>query len=330
MATAMIRCLRKTYPLAQIDMVVRSDFFDLIRHNPHLDRKLSVHRNEGLGGLIRLRKEINRQRYDLIYDAHRSLRTFFLMPFLKAEHKAYFHKPYLRRALALTFKWKSLIRGSKRMLERYIEPLNFFGVHYDGLGPEVFPETKDCSAVLQKLKIDSSPDKWVGIIPSAQWPGKRWAPENFRTTLELLLAETKEKFLVFGGPADQFCQELVKGLPPSRVVNTQGKLSLLEVFQIFEQVKCCVSNDTGLMHVADALGIPNVLIFGPTNADMGCMPYHPKSRILEHDLWCRPCSKNGEAPCLRSKRLCLELTTPEKVAATTKALLRELNQDSSP
>lgn len=329
MATAMIRCLRKTYPFAQIDMVVRSDFFDLIRDNPHLDRKLSVHRNEGLKGLLKLRKEINRQHYDLVYDAHRSLRTFFLMPFLKAEHKVYFHKPYLRRALALTFKWKSLIKGSKRMLERYIDPLQSFGVEYDGLGPEIFPETNDYSSVLKKLTLENSTGKWVGFIPSAQWPGKRWAPEYFRKTLELLLEQTEEKFLIFGGPSDQFCQELSQGLPPSRVVNTQGKLSLLEVFQIFQQVKCCISNDTGLMHVADAMAIPNVLIFGPTNADMGCMPYHPKSRILEQDLWCRPCSKNGEAPCLRGKRLCLELTTPEQVAATTQSLLLELAKESS-
>lgn len=87
MATAMIRCLRSAFPLAQIDMVVRSDFLDLIQENPHLDRKLGLDRKQGWRALFSLRKEINRQHYDVIYDAHRSLRTVLLMPFLQAEKK---------------------------------------------------------------------------------------------------------------------------------------------------------------------------------------------------------------------------------------------------
>lgn len=80
----------KTFPLAQIDMVVRADFLELIENNPHLDRKLTVNRKEGWKGLLTLKREIDRQHYDVIYDAHRSLRTILLMPWLKAETKLYF------------------------------------------------------------------------------------------------------------------------------------------------------------------------------------------------------------------------------------------------
>lgn len=315
MATAMIRCLRKAFPLAQIDMVVRADFLELIENNPHLDRKLTVNRKEGWRGLLRLKRETDRQHYDVIYDAHRSLRTILLMPWLKAETKLYFKKPYFKRALAMTFKLKSLIRGSKRMLERYIEPLESIGVHYDGLGPEVFVPRKEGGADGQK---------WIGLVPSAQWPGKRWPAENFRRTLEKLLQETHEKFLVFGGPDDHFCEEIVRGLPEERVRNLQGKLTLSQVFEAMTKVKICIANDTGLMHVADALSIPSVLIFGPTNSDMGCLPFHPQSQVLEHNLWCRPCSKNGQAPCIRKERWCLTLTTPQMVVEATQKLLGSL------
>lgn len=318
MATAMVRCARKAYPMAQIDMVVRSDFFDLIRDNPHLDRKLTVTRTGGLGALYRLLKDINQQHYDLVFDAHRSLRSTLLMPFVRSEHKAYLRKNYLRRSLALTFKLKHLIRGSKRMLERYIEPLHPFGIHYDGGGPEVFPgETVS-------LPFPVLQDKWVGIIPSAQWEGKRWPTHRFHETLKILLERTGERFLIFGGPSDHFCSELAASFPTDRVVNLQGKLSLSEVFQALTQVKLCIANDTGLMHVADAMNIPTVLIFGPTSADMGCLPFQTKSRILEHDLWCRPCSKNGQAPCIRGKRLCLELTSAEQVVQATQELLKQV------
>lgn len=325
MATAMIRCVRKAYPLAQIDMVVRADFLDLIRDNPHLDRKLTIDRKEGLTALWRLRREINRQHYDLVYDAHRSLRTRLLLPTLQCVHKVTLKKGYFKRTLALLFKWKKLIRGSKRMLERFIEPLHPWGVSFDGLGPEIFPSPElSLDVICHREGIDPT-HSWVGIIPSAQWPGKRWAPEHFRTVLKMLLQSTPDKFLIFGGPSDTFCKSIATGLPKDRVINLQGRLSLLEVFTLFQRVKACIANDTGLMHIADAMGIPNVLIFGPTNADMGCLPFQPKSHIVEKTLWCRPCSKNGQAWCIRSKRWCLELITPEEVASSAQHLLRELS-----
>jgi heptosyltransferase-2 len=240
------------------------------------------------------------------------------MPFIKAHYKVYLNKYYLRRSLALTLKIKHLISGSKRMLERYVDPLVPFGVKYDGLGPEIFPDTTGA------LPFPVLQNKWIGIIPSAQWEGKRWPLERFKETIEQLLNRTQECFLIFGGPSDLFCTQLAESLNPDRVVNLQGKLTLEQVFHALTQVKLCIANDTGLMHIADAMNIPNVLIFGPTSADLGCLPFHPESRIIEHSLWCRPCSKNGQAPCIRGKRLCLELTSSEQVTQATLSLLKQL------
>lgn len=324
MATAMIRCLRIRFPLAQIDMVVREDFLSLIADNPHLDRKLTVKRKKSLLSLLTLLKEINRQRYDVVYDAHRSLRTRLLMPFIQCGEKVYIQKKYLERSLALLFKWKSLIRNAPRMLERFVAPLSSLGVTYDSKGPEVFvPKDQDSKVLFEKLGLDSQ-IRYLGLVPSAQWPGKRWPLAYFRETLESLLANTQEPFLVFGGPSDTFCQDLVKGLESKRVINLQGKISLLEVFQVMSLVKCCLANDTGLMHVADALNIPSVVIFGPTHADLGCKPFHPFSYVLEKNLWCRPCSKNGEAPCIRKERLCLSLIKPSEAISAVNNLIHQI------
>lgn len=326
MTTAMIRCLRQRFPIAQIDMIVRDDFVSLIQDSPHLDRKLSLKRKEGLRGLLNLKKEINKQHYDLIYDAHRSLRTRILMPFLMSSDKRYLKKHYLRRSLSLFFKWKALIRNSPRMLERFIEPLKSLGVLYDGKGPEIFlPDTPSFLKLAEKHNLDPNL-KYIGIIPSAQWPGKRWPTDYFRSTIESLLRTTAESFIIFGGPTDHFCKDITRGLDTSRVINLQGKLSLTEVFQLFSLLKCCLSNDTGLMHVADARGIPNIVIFGPTNSDLGCKPFHPLSQILEKKIWCRPCSKNGQAPCIRSQRWCLSLIHPEEAIAAFHRLLPSLSK----
>lgn len=307
----MIRCLRRAFPLAQIDMVVRADFLDLIRDNPHLDAKIALARGDGAAGLWRLRKRLAREGYDVVYDAHRSLRSTILMPWLPSDDKRYYQKHYLKRSVALTFKLP-LLTNAPRMLNRYVEPLESLGVTWDGFGPEMF--VSESAAESGTAKIRLMPGNRVGIIPSAQWPGKRWPPDRFRKTIEILLGRTEMTFLVFGGRSDDFCREICDGLPADRVQNTQGELSIAEAAAVLRTCRFAIANDTGLMHVADAVGVPVVLFLGPTSKEMGCLPFHPESLVLEHDLWCRPCSKNGQAPCIRGKRHCLLLTTPEMAA----------------
>ena len=314
MTTAMIRAVRTRFPKARIDMVVREDFLDLIRENPHLDQKIPLSRGSGILGLWQLANKLRKERYDLIYDAHRSLRTRVLMPFLSAETKAYFPKHYFIRALALTFKLHLL--KPKRFLEKFIEPLEKYGVRYDGKGPEIFVSETAKKSARAKVPFPNGPV--VGIIPSAQWPGKRWPTERFRATVERLVRETSFKFIVFGGKEDHFCETICAGLPLDRVVNAQGKLTLAESIALVEDCRYVIANDTGLLHVADGLSKPSVLLLGPTSAELGCLPFHAQSRVLEHDLWCRPCSKNGQAPCIRGHRYCLDLTTVGHVVEAAK------------
>lgn len=324
MTTAMIRCVRLAYPNAQIDMIVRADFLDLIRDNPHLNAKIGLDRRSGFRGLVALYHRIQSERYDLIYDAHRSLRTLFMMPFLRARHKAYFAKHYLRRNLSLVFKLPWL-KGMGRFLERYITPLHKYGVRYDGLGPEMFTSIEKDEAVQKKMPLPGPKDAiWVGLIPSAQWPGKRWPIRHFRSTVEKIVEGTNWKVFVFGGKSDGFCHEIVSGLPADRVVNGQGKLSISETASILKKCRFVIANDTGLMHMADALNVPQVLIFGPTSADLGCLPFHPLTQIAERSLWCRPCSKNGEAPCIRLRRVCLEDLPPSNVFSLALTLAKKI------
>lgn len=319
MTTAMIRCLRNQFPQAQIDMAVRKDFFDLIKDNPRLNQKKALSRGEGLQGLLELYRWIKEQNYDVIYDAHRSLRTLFLMPFLKAKQKFYFQKHYLKRSLALTFKLP-LLKNFGRFLERYILPLAPLGVKYDGKGPELFISDETLSRVALKFPITQTSQIKVGLIPSAQWPGKRWPLYYFRELMEKMVAETPYHFILFGGPSDTFCKDLAEGIASDRLTNLQGKCTIEESGAVLKSCDFVVANDTGLMHMADALKKPSILFLGPTSREMGCLPYHPKSIVLEKTMWCRPCSKNGQAPCIRRERFCLTEVTPQMALDAVKRM----------
>jgi heptosyltransferase-2 len=164
----------------------------------------------------------------------------------------------------------------------------------------------------------------VGLVPSAQWPGKRWPLAYFRELIERLVAQTSYQLVVFGGQNDVFCRALCADLPDGRVVNAQGRLTIGEAGALLRRCGLIVANDTGLMHMADALGVPAVLILGPTSGELGCLPFHPLSEVIEEKLWCRPCSKNGQAPCIRRRRYCLERIRPERVFDATVRLAARL------
>ncbi|MBI1862382.1 MAG: glycosyltransferase family 9 protein [Deltaproteobacteria bacterium] len=309
MATAMIRCLRARFPAARIDMVVREDFLELIEHNPHLDLKMGLSRETGWRGLWRLYQRLKHNDYDLIYDAHFSLRSRILSGFLRPRLSAHYQKHYLRRSLALTFKIP-LLKHFDRMVVRYIAPLERWGVAFDKKGPELPcpPQTR-----LERPQI--------GFIPSAQWPGKRWG--QFTELARLILEKTDWNITLFAGPGDGFASSIARDLDPTRVHNLQGRLSLKETTVELKKCHLVIANDTGLMHMADALGVPPVVILGPTAKELGCEPFHPLHRIIEKTLWCRPCSKNGQAPCIRGRRVCLEIA-PEVVLEEARHVVEQL------
>ncbi len=311
MTTAMIRAVRTRFPHARIDFAVREDFKGLVETNPHLDRIWTIKRGAGMKGLFRLAHDLNREHYDLVYDAHRSLRSRFLMARVSAKNKVTYAKHYLSRSLALTIKFPRLTDRT-RMLERFIEPLEPYGVKYDGRGPEFIVTAVQAESARNKIPDATETERFVGIVPTAQWEGKRWAADRFHELVRRLESQN-QRVLIFGGKGDTFCGDIAAGLSPERVLNLQGKTSLAESAYWLSRCSVVVANDTGLMHLADAQGVPTVVIFGPTSGELGCLPFHPSSQTLEPQLWCRPCSKNGEAPCIRGRRLCLEATQVDDV-----------------
>jgi len=83
---------------------------------------------------------------------------------------------------------------------------------------------------------------------------------------------------------------------------------------IIRNARMAVGSDTGLIHAAEALGTPSVMIMGPTSRETGGGTYLQKSVTLENNnLWCRPCSQNGKQTCFRKKQYCMDLITPKLV-----------------
>jgi heptosyltransferase-2 len=146
------------------------------------------------------------------------------------------------------------------------------------------------TSAVEKITPILKDKKLIALVPSAAWEMKRWPLPLWKKLIELM---PEHHFVVLGGKEDHFCEEL-KLVAPLRVENLAGKLTLVESCALIEGSGLVISADTGLLHVADVLGVKALSLMGPT-----AFGFTTGKQIvtLEVDLPCRPCTKDGRGNC---------------------------------
>ncbi len=151
----------------------------------------------------------------------------------------------------------------------------------------------------------------IGLCPGAEYgPAKQWPLEKFQALAEQISGQNHQVW-IFGGPKDVASGDrIANGLDPDRVKNLCGKTSLLEAVDLMSLTSSVASNDSGLMHVAAALQLPLVALFGSSSPAM-TPPLSEDAKILETELDCRPCFKRT---CPLGHLDCLNLISVDRVA----------------
>jgi len=159
--------------------------------------------------------------------------------------------------------------------------------------------------------------KYFCVMPSSRWKGKKWPVDSYFQTLSQLA----DVPVILGTDYDQESKELVRKLEMSGVshISGVGRWSLKQTALILSHSAGYLGGDTGLAHLAEAVGVSASVIFGPSSSDMGFGPWKKESRSIEIPLVCRPCSKDGRF-CYRltKKYACLKNLSPQIVIETLK------------
>jgi heptosyltransferase I len=161
-------------------------------------------------------------------------------------------------------------------------------------------------------KWDLRGERWIALQPGARWENKRWPVEHFAQVAKLCAAGFPDaRFAILGSAGERGLGETIARAVPGRCLNLAGGLSLPEMIEWLRLCEVMVSNDTGPMHVAAALGKPVVALFGPTEPRR-TGPYGQTERALQFPAPCAPCLKSE---CHAASRLeCLRRITPQTVA----------------
>ena len=148
---------------------------------------------------------------------------------------------------------------------------------------------------------------------------KRWPVKHWKTLIQLLEGY---KIIILAGPNDTFCKEIAN-IDTSRVINLAGKTSILESCYIVSKSKIVVSGDTGFMHTADLFNTKCIALIGPTAFGY---PFGTSVTILEEDLPCKPCTKDGRGKCKQNIwQKCMVDINPEYVLQHIKMIEKEQN-----
>jgi heptosyltransferase-2 len=322
LTTPVLRLLHQHCPGAQIDFVVKAAYRELLQAHPCIDRLVLFQEGQTLYQLLRT---LRQTRYDMVLDLHRTLRSGLLSYGLPTCHKLAYNKRTLRRALLVHLGWNTL-RRIIPVPELYAAPLRRLGIKAPLPALEMHLESGSQGAIwayLTHVFPASCGRPLLALAPGARWPTKRWPVERFATVAQELAHTQKAAVVILGGTDDvPLGQELCHRLSVP-VLNSTGTLSLMQTAALLRQCHLLLSNDSGLMHLAAALQVPVVAIFGPTVQEFGFYPFQARAQVVSTALACRPCSTKGSTHCPHGHHHCMQQITSAQVLSVARRLWQD-------
>lgn len=312
LTTPLVRALRARHPDAEIVFVTKHAMAPLVADNPHLSRVVTLAPHEPVQALARRLAALRPTRG---LDLHGSLRSAALRLLVRCPWRGY-SKRKLARGVLVSTKIDLYFRRIP-VAERYFEAARGLGVRPDGGPPEFHlgaAARERAAQWLGERGLDARP--LAVLAPGAAHFTKRWPHERW-LALAQRLRDRGYALMAVGGPEDRAAAEALVPLAE----NAAGAFTLQETGAALARARVAVTGDTGVMHMATAVGTPVVALFGPTVQQFGFFPYRAKATVLERRLDCRPCSTMGGPTCPMGHHRCLRDIGPDEVAAAAEALV---------
>ncbi|MBI3988685.1 MAG: lipopolysaccharide heptosyltransferase II, partial [candidate division NC10 bacterium] len=285
--------LRKALPQARIALLVKPWVSGLFEGCPSLDEVIVYQekgRHQGFPGKLRLASELRRKRFDLAILLQNAFEAALLACLAGIPHRIGYDTD--GRGLLLTLKVKpdeEILKCHQR--DYYLGLLQAIGLDRGERDPSlsVIPEQEAEAGEILRAAGISEDERLIGLNPGSAYGGaKRWLLERYVMLADALQIRLRARVVLFGSPQDAAIALRIETLTRSKPVNLAGQTSLKLLPALLKRCQALVSNDTGAIHVAAAVGTPVVAIFGPTDPNRTA-PVGPFHQIIAHLPSCAPC-----------------------------------------
>lgn len=314
-----LSALRTAYPSAHIAWLANKNNAPLLQGNPLLNQVISFDRKFfsspiNWQGLVKVTHNLRNQNFDLAIDFQGLFKSALL---------TYATRASVRVGSGENREWSSLFYTHRVDIRR----TGYHGIDWQlqflkeipgiQLPKEIpvqfsFPDFSFAQNSLEdKLRaIGLNQSKsYIAIAPGARWNTKEWLPELFAELADRITIQSGVQIVLIGGEEDIQKGLLLESAQKEKSFNLIGKTSLPELVLLLRQAKLLVTNDTGPMHLAYALGTPVVAIFGPTDSRL-TGPYGIKYSVIKVGVPCGPCFKKV---CPGYGHVCMKNITTDMV-----------------
>jgi len=282
MSTAFIGAVKQTYPMAQVDVIIKKELSAIASLIPGLTKIHSFSKDEfkGLGGVYRYGKGLRPEKYDLFFTLPDSLSSAVMGKATGAKQRVGFSK-----------------EGGFFMLTKVCKrPEN---VHRVDEYLSILEQLTDMPVTGRKVMLTANevkPNDLVLINFNSEAASRRMPLDKGRALLNLLTGLFPDKkFGLIGGPKDSvFIEQILIGITNvSQIENYAGKTTLITLTNLMAGAKALLTTDSGPAHLANSLGIPVIVMFGAGN-EQNTAPYNKeKLTVLRAgQLNCEPCVCN--------------------------------------
>jgi len=303
-----VHALRLAYPGCTIDWVTHAAYQSLVACFSDVDHVIPYPRQNARQQGLRFLRELRQQHYDLVLDLQGLLKSALVARLARSTKRI--GPSFCREGSHL---FHDAVAGPRNLDRHAVDQiLDVTACLHLPPTPIVFP---------LKFPVRQRPDKHPQVVlaPVSRWPAKNWPAERFAETAHQLQARYKASITLIGAPGDApVCADIASALS-GKCHNLAGRTNLPEMGSVLQSADLLIANDSGPVHMAAALGLPTVVIFGPTNPRR-IGPYGRGHQVL---LPPTPCLCGRTRICKHPQKACIkEITVAAVVRAATESLQR--------
>lgn len=337
--TPVIRAIKEDPETSLVSYWCNQRVEPVLKNNPCIDETFALSRGDikrallksKLGGMskaLNLFNRIKRGHFDIAFDFSLDHRYGLTAKLAGIKRRIGFN--YKNRGRFLTDKINIDGYSDRHIVEYYSELLKFLNILPKGLKLELFVNEEqkiEARGLLGSLGVAIN-DLAIGIAPGGgeSWGKdalfKHWPAVKFAELSDRLINDLNAKVIILGDKSEMPIADMILKSMRNKAINLAGETSLLQLAGIINELNLLVSNDGGPLHMAVALGVNTVSMFGPVD-DLVYGPYPPGENhiVLKSNLPCRPCYKNFRFTGCSENHRCLDDITVESAYSASRRLL---------
>ncbi len=326
LTTLLQRVLRNRFPQAFIAMLTKPQYYPLLEGMPALDERLRLPLSSE--NTAAHRKLLKQSRFDTVIDLQNNILSRRLAKLIKPKTMLRFHRSRLNRWMRIH------LPGSRKKLKTpphvalsYVQTAQNLVLQGDEKGLELIIESDWIIQAKQLSGLEEGGEKTLIVAPGARHATKKWHSEGWTEVLKTAYDDGYRQQIIVGSDQDANVSGQIDKSVRHEIIDLTGKTNLTTLAAVIELGDVLITNDSGPMHIASAVGTPVVSIFGPTVPEFGFAPFRCRSEIVQvKDLPCRPCHPHGPDACPLDHFKCMREISPAMVTDALKRVLSEAHE----